>query len=100
MSANNSSIKLNNETIMTLSPDVALRQVGDGAVILMVKSGQLYSCNETARDFIGRLDGMRNFQAVTHEISQEYDVAPEVLAEDLSELLAYLLDEGVLVSKN
>ncbi len=85
--------------ILSLSPDATMRSVGDGAVILMVKSGQLYSCNETARDFIARLDGIGNFEAMMGAIAQEYDVVPDVLAQDLSELLGYLLEEGVLVSR-
>lgn len=81
---------------MSLSKEATLRQVGDSAVILMVKTGQLYSCNETAQDFITRLDGKRDYQTVAAEIAQEYDVSPDVLSEDLSELLGYLLEEGVL----
>lgn len=91
--------QLNETTVLSLSPDASMRAIGDGAVILMVKSGQLYSCNETARDFISRLDGARNFRTVAAEIAAEYDVAPEVLQQDLYELLGYLLDEGVLVAR-
>jgi pyrroloquinoline quinone biosynthesis protein D len=89
---------LANNAVMSLSKDATMRSVGDGAVLLMVKSGQLYSCNETARDFIGRLDGVRDFEVLVKEISQEYDVTPQTLTDDLSELLEYLLDEGVLIS--
>jgi pyrroloquinoline quinone biosynthesis protein D len=90
---------LQKATLLSLSPDATMRSVGEGAVILMVKSGQLYSCNETARDFISLLDGEKNFETIAGAIAQEYDVAPEVLVQDLSELLGYLLEEGVLVSK-
>ena len=87
-------------SVVALSTDATMRAVGDGAVILMVQSGQLYSCNETARDFIARLDGVRHWQNVMDEVAQEYDVAAEVLAQDLAELLDYLLSEGVLVVRS
>ncbi len=94
----NNMTELDNNAIMTLSPDATMRVVGEGAVILMVKTGQLYSCNETAQDFIARLDGKQSFQTLSETLSQEYDVTPEELKSDLSELLTYLLAEGVLIS--
>lgn len=92
--------QLSNTAVMSISPDATVRSVGEGAVILMVKSGQLYSCNETARDFIARLDGRQDFQTLAETLSQEYDVAPEELRTDLTELLSYLLAENVLILKN
>ena len=96
----NKMTELNSNAVMALSPDATMRTVDEGAVILMVKTGQLYSCNETAQDFISRLDGTQSIQTVAETLSQEYDVSPEELKTDLSELLSYLLSEGVLISVN
>lgn len=88
---------ISEDLVLSLSPDASIRNVGDEAVILMVRSGQIYTCNETARFFIAELNGDKTVGAVADAMGSEYDVDRKTLISDLSELLEYLIEEGVLV---
>jgi hypothetical protein len=90
-------VPLDPDARLSLSADATLRGVGDEAVILNVKSGEIYTCNETAREFIRKLDGTRTLGDASGEMEREYDIDQATLLSDLSELIAYLLEEGVLV---
>ena len=74
--------------------------MGEGGVILMVDTGQLYSCNETAEALINQLDGQRTIASILDKLCGEFEVEPTELLEDMDELISYLLSEGVLVQNN
>ena len=88
------------DTILALTPAATFQPLGEqeGAVILMVDSGQLYSCNDTTVALLRAIDGSRNFGAVIDLVHAEFEVDRDVLATDLREVAAELEREGILAA--
>lgn len=84
--------------VYALSPIASFETVGDGAVILLGDSGQLFSCNDTSEAFLRNVDGQRSIDEIARLMESEYDVALETLIGDLNELAAELESEGIVVS--
>jgi len=89
---------LDEATILALSPAVSFQPLGqdEGAVVLMIDSGQLYTCNDTTAAFLQSIDGARSFGAILDQINAEFDVERAVLAADLAEIFAELEREGIV----
>jgi pyrroloquinoline quinone biosynthesis protein D len=90
---------MNGVRIFSLSPKVSFQALGqgEGAVVLTLESGQLYTCNDTTTAFLSALDGKRTFDTVTGVLEDEFEVDREELRADLTALATHLLDEGVIV---
>ncbi len=84
--------------VFALSPVASFQSVGDGAVVLLADSGQLYSCNETSEAFLRHVDGKRSLSDIVDLLAEEYEVERSVLEADLAELADSLKREGVIVS--
>lgn len=84
---------------LALSEDVAHQSLGEGqdAVVLSLRSGYLYTCNETAERFLRALDGRRTLGQTVDLLEAEYDVPRDTLAADLTALAAELLAEKLVV---
>ena len=85
------------DAVYRLADEVSFEPVGEGAVILLLRSGQLYSCNESSLSFLRHLDGVRNVDDVARRMADEFDVDAATLANDLPELIADLVAEGIIV---
>jgi pyrroloquinoline quinone biosynthesis protein D len=85
------------DDVFSLSPVASFQSVGDGAVVLLADSGQLYSCNDTSEAFLRHVDGRRSLGAIVELMAQEYEVERSVLEADLAELAESLKQEGVIV---
>ena len=83
--------------VYRLGDEVSFEPVGEGAVILLLRSGQLYSCNESSLSFLRHLDGVRSVDDVARRMADEFDVDAATLADDLPELIADLVAEGIIV---
>lgn len=86
------------DDIFVLSPVASFQSVGDGAVVLLADSGQLYSCNDTSEAFLRHMDGRRTLGDIVDLMIAEYDIERDVLEADLAELAETLTREGVIVS--
>ena len=84
------------ETIFDFCPVASFQPVGDGAVILLADSGQIYSCNETTESFLHKVDGVQNLGAIVAALAVEYEVDGETLTADMAELAQELIDEGII----
>ncbi|MCZ6885494.1 MAG: PqqD family protein [Alphaproteobacteria bacterium] len=84
------------ETIFDFCPVASFQPVGDGAVILLADSGQIYSCNETTESFLRKVDGVQNLGAIVAALAVEYEVDGETLTADMAELAQELIDEGII----
>ena len=84
-------------SILTLSPSATMRVVGDSGVVLMTTTGEIYTCNETAMDFLGRVDGTASLRDIATRMTEEFDVTPDVLIPDLIEMIAPLATDGVVI---
>jgi pyrroloquinoline quinone biosynthesis protein D len=86
------------DEVIALSPVASFQSVGDGAVVLLADSGQLYSCNDTSEAFLRHVDGKRSLGEIVDLLAQEYEVERDVLEADFAELADSLKQEGVIVS--
>lgn len=91
---------MNADRIFALAPVASFQNLGDGAVILLADSGQLYSCNETTEAFLQKVDGTRTLGEIVDLMALEYDVVRETLAADMGELAAELEQEGIIVCRS
>lgn len=69
---------------------------GEGAVLLRVDSGQLYSCNDTAAALIEALATTDRFGALIDRLADRFEVDRSRLREDLEELVATLDRAGLV----
>lgn len=84
-------------SVLKLSQAASFQTLGNGAVVLMADSGQLYSANETTEAFLARLDGVRTLGDVVDAMLDEFDVERPVLAADILEMARDLAAEGIVV---
>jgi len=84
--------------VLRLSPKVTLRRLGEdqGAVVLRLGDGQLYTCNDTTVDFLEAVDGERDLTAIIARLECVYDASPARLRVDLVALAEQLLAEGLI----
>lgn len=79
-----------------MAEDASVQHVGDGAVVLLAGSGQLYTCNGTTEAFLEKVDGRRDLEAIVALLAAEFEVDEQELREDMTALAAELLSEGIL----
>ncbi len=84
------------ETVLRMADDASVQHVGDGAVVLLARSGQLYTCNDTTEAFLDKIDGARSLDQIVDLLSDEFDVDKATLGEDMAVLAAELVAEGIL----
>ena len=86
------------DTVFALNEQASLQTMGDGAVILLANSGQLYTCNETAEFFLKNVNGQRDFGEVVKLFIAEFEVDEATARADLTTLSGELVAEGILKS--
>ncbi len=89
-------------TILSLAETVRLQSLGagEGAVILRLTDGQLYSCNDTVVSFVEAMDGNRNFGQLVDSVLAEYEVERDALRADLLAIADELMAEGVIHARS
>ncbi len=70
---------------------------GQDTVILCLRSGYLYTCNQTTAAFLKALDGRRTFEQVVDLLFEQFDVPREALRGDLAALARRLLAEKLIL---
>ena len=88
--------EIGSETVLRMADDASVQHVGDGAVVLLARSGQLYTCNDTTEAFLEKVDGARSLDQIIDLLSDEFEVDKATLGEDMAELAAELVAEGIL----
>lgn len=86
------------EVVYTLAPDVSLQPLGEGegGVVLMLKSGEIYTVNDTTLDFLSKIDGARSLLACAEGIAADYEVEVATAMSDLAEIAAELSAEQII----
>ena len=89
---------IQDSSVVCLSDGVTYQPLGDGegAVVLIVDSGQLFTCNDTTSAFLAAVDGQRSFGDVVSSLLGTFDVAQDELRNDLASLAAELQEEGIV----
>lgn len=89
---------LQDSNVVSLSDGVSYQPLGEGegAVVLIIESGQLFTCNDTTSAFLSEVDGKRSFGDVVSKLLDTFDVSADALRGDLSELAKKLEQEGIV----
>ncbi len=85
-------------TVLALAPAATFQSVGEGAVILMIDSGQLYTCNETTEAFLKAVDGKRSLGEIIDRILVEFEIDRATLRDDLIALAGDLSNQGIVTA--
>ena len=91
-------VEIASETVLRMADDASVQHVGDGAVVLLARSGQLYTCNDTTEAFLDKVDGARSLDQIVGLLSNEFEIDKATLDQDMSALAAELVAEGILAS--
>jgi hypothetical protein len=84
------------DAVLSFTPHASFQSVGDGAVVLLGDSGQLYTCNETTEAFLKKVDSRRRFAEIVDLFKDEFEVDETTARRDLAELADTLIAEGIL----
>lgn len=89
---------IENSSVVALSDGVSYQPLGDGegAVVLIIESGQLFTCNDTTSAFLSVVDGQKTFGDVVKSLLETFDVSADELRSDLSALAMQLEQEGIV----
>jgi hypothetical protein len=100
VSTNPASIDMN--AVPSLTQDLAFRLTNSNLRMAFDrKSGVMFEFNDTASSFLGLIDSKRSFREIAAALAEEYDAAPADIEEDLRDLVARMLDSGVIsVARN
>ena len=84
--------------VFALSETISLQNLGEseGAVLLFIDTGQLYTCNDTTAAFLAAVDGKRTLAQIVAQLEDHFEVAHEELSKDLATLATELFKEGIL----
>ena len=69
---------------------------GEGAVVLTIATGQLYTCNDTTAQFLDSIDGKRTFGEIIDALGRSYGAPRDQLRTDFSELAEQLITDGII----
>ena len=89
---------LEENSVLHLRPHVTVQEFGgsDGGVILNLRTGEMYSVNETGVAFLQKLGNQNSVAAIADQLVETFDVSRDVLIADLIELGGQLLAEDLL----
>jgi len=87
------------QTVLRRADDLTYQSLGENqdTVILSLDSGQLYTCNHTAEEFLSALDGSRSFADIIELLAQQFEVPREQLQADMKSLAEQMIREGLIV---
>src|ERR1700680_3983062 len=81
---------------ITTAPDVMFRIIGDEIVILNLISELYLGLNPVGTRFWTALHDAPSIQAAYESLRSQFDVAPELLREDMDKLLGQLLEQKLI----
>jgi len=84
------------QDVITISPDVVFRDLDGEAVLLNLETGTYFGLNEVGTRMWNLLQQHSALQRVFENMQEEYEVAPEVLEQDLLRLVGQLCAQGLI----
>ena len=75
---------------------VMVRVLDNEAVFLNLETEKYFGLDQTGTRMRQLLTATASIDVAFHELLDEYDVAPELLRSNLTELLSWLVDNGLL----
>ena len=81
---------------IVISPEVLISEVGSESVLLNLKSEQYFGLDEVGTRMWQALTSGESIQAAYDALMAEYDVEPDLLRRDMSDLIERLIDQGLV----
>ena len=78
------------------SQDVVFRDLEDEAVLVHLGTNRIYSLNSTGARFWDLLVAGRDTDEIREQLSREFDVKAEEVAEEIEALVKALISEGLV----
>ena len=84
--------------VLSMAKGVSFQNLGagEGAVVLTIATGQLYTCNDTTAHFLAAIDGIRSFASIVASLLQTFDAPIDELRSDMSALAEQLIADGII----
>lgn len=83
---------------LRVSPDVVSEQVGDGLVLLNLRTGVYWGLNRTGAEVWRALQEQSSFEGICREIEDKFEASKEEIAAAVRSLMDELAGENLLVS--
>jgi pyrroloquinoline quinone biosynthesis protein D len=90
---------ISDSQVFSLSDSVSFQPLGEGegAVVLLIETGDIFTCNDTTSACLRALAGNRTFERSCELLAGQFDVEPPVLRADLEKLATNLVERGIIV---
>lgn len=90
---------ISDEKVFSISDTVSFQPLGkgEGAVVLLISSGDIFTCNDTTSAFLSSVDGQRTFATAVQQLADRFEVERPVLRADLEKLAVDLSAVGIIV---
>jgi hypothetical protein len=88
--------ELVDQTFFFPRPEIAAREINDGAVLVDMKSGGCFELNRIGFEIWQLLQQKRSFATICDSLCARYPVQREVLASDVESLIESLVRAGLV----
>ena len=90
---------LSEKTVLRRAEDVTYQSLGENqdTVVLSLDSGQLYTCNHSAEDFLSAVDGVRSFADIIGLLARQFDAPRRQIQEDMNSLAEQMIKERLIL---
>ena len=90
---------LTEQSLLRLASDVSHQSLGpeEDTVVLAFRTGTLYTCNQTAAEFLSAVDGRKTLAQIVDQLHESYDAPRQKLRQDLLALAGRMVEEKLLV---
>lgn len=84
------------QSVFSRTPDIQVRIVDGGAVLVDVVSGHVFELNRIGREVWDLIDGHKTVLAVCRSLASRYQVEASVVAADVQRLIDELAGAGLI----
>ena len=84
------------DQVLTRSPRLSWRVLDGEVVILHPEAGTLHRLNDTGTAVWELLDGARDLNTIAATLAEDFDVAPDLAAAELTHLADDLVEAGLV----
>lgn len=87
---------IDGNTVLSIAEVAEVQPFDDGAVVLNIDTGQLYTCNHVAMKYLALLDGHKTIDTLAETVAEEYSIPVSEVRNDLIEISGEMVGESLL----
>jgi hypothetical protein len=84
------------EPIITISPNVLYKRLGEEVILINLETDRIFSLNQTGAKAWELIESTHNLDQVKKRLAEIYDVTPEILESELVQILDSFTAEGFI----